>query len=206
LVRPLRHTSNGMDLKTFIFMGRSGCGKGTQAKLLIDELKKRDPVREVTYLESGEGFRELLAQDTHTSLLAKDIMDRGALQPAFLAIHIWSHLFIKNMKGDEHMVIDGTPRKLNEARIFADALRFYKRPEPAVLHVNVSRAWSRERLLSRGRGDDKSANIEGRLDWFDSAVVPAIEYFRDEADMRVIDINGEQSIEDVKAEILGKVF
>ncbi|HEY4504899.1 MAG TPA: nucleoside monophosphate kinase [Candidatus Paceibacterota bacterium] len=195
-----------MDLKTFIFMGRSGCGKGTQAKLLIDELKKRDPVREVTYLESGEGFRELLAQDTHTSLLAKDIMDRGALQPAFLAIHIWSHLFIKNMKGDEHMVIDGTPRKLNEARIFADALRFYKRPEPAVLHVNVSRAWSRERLLSRGRGDDKSANIEGRLDWFDSAVVPAIEYFRDEADMRVIDINGEQSIEDVKAEILGKVF
>lgn len=195
-----------MDLKTFILMGRSGCGKGTQAKLLIEELNRRDESRLVTYLESGEGFRSLLSKDSHTSRLAKDVADRGALQPAFLAIHIWSHLFIENMKGDEHLVIDGTPRKLNEARIFADALRFYKRPEPVVLHVNVSRGWSRERLLARGRGDDKSANIDGRLDWFESDVAPAIEFFRDEADMRVVDINGEQAIEAVHSEILGKLF
>ncbi len=195
-----------MDLKTFILMGRSGCGKGTQAKLLIDELKKRDPSREVTYLESGEGFRDLISKDTHTSSLARQNADKGVLQPAFLAIHIWSHLFIGNMKGDEHLVIDGTPRKLNEARIFADALRFYKRPEPVVLHVKVSRDWSRERLLARGRGDDERANIEGRLNWFESDVAPAIEFFRDEADMRVLDINGEKTIEEVHAEILSKVF
>jgi adenylate kinase len=195
-----------MELKTFILMGRSGCGKGTQAKLLIEELKKRDPSASVTYLESGDRFRELLSKDTHTSHLAKDVADRGALQPAFLAIHIWSHLFIGNLRGDEHLVIDGTPRKLNEARIFADALRFYKRPEPVVLHIDVSREWSRERLLARGRGDDERANIEGRLNWFDSDVAPAIEYFRDEADMRVFDINGEQSIEAVHKEISAKAF
>ena len=83
-----------MELKTFILMGRSGCGKGTQAKLLIEELKRRDPARLVTYLESGEGFRDLLAKDTHTRLQAQVVPDGGRLQPAFLARHKWSPLFI----------------------------------------------------------------------------------------------------------------
>ena len=195
-----------MELKTFIFIGRSGCGKGTQAKLLIEELKLRDTERPVLYMESGERFRALLKETNFTSELARGISDRGELQPAFLAIHVWSHIFIENITGKEHLVIDGTPRKINEARILADALRFYGRVQPHVVHIEVSREWSATRLASRGRADDATANVAGRLNWFDSDVAPAIEYFRDEADMRVLDINGEQSIEEVKNEIFGKVF
>src|SRR3989344_5868940 len=195
-----------MNLKTFIFIGRSGCGKGTQAALLIEELKKRDAERPVLYMESGERFRALLKETNFTSELARGVSDRGELQPAFLAIHVWSHIFIEGLTGKEHLVIDGTPRKLSEARILADALRFYGRPQPQIIYINVSRGWSQARLAGRGRADDATANVAGRLNWFDSDVAPAIEYFRDEADMRVLDINGEQSIEQVQAEIFSKVF
>ena len=195
-----------MELKTFILIGRSGSGKGTQAKLLIEELKKRDPSTEVEYLEAGAKFRELIARDTYTSKLAKEIMDAGTLQPAFLAIHNWSHLFIETIKGSEHLVIDGSPRKLNEARILAETLKFYKRPHTKVICINVSKEWSRQRLLSRGRGDDTADNVEGRLSWFDTDVAPAIEYFRDQPEMHVVDINGEQTIEAVQKEIISKVF
>src|SRR3989338_9579148 len=151
-----------MDLKTFIFIGRSGCGKGTQAKLLIDEIKKRDSAHEVFYLESGEKFRELLRGNNFTARLARDIGDKGLLQPAFLAIHVWSHLFIENIKGNEHLIVDGTPGKLSEARILADALRFYKRSQPVALNINVSRDWATERLL---RSEERRVGKEGRSRW-----------------------------------------
>ncbi|HEY4514548.1 MAG TPA: nucleoside monophosphate kinase [Candidatus Paceibacterota bacterium] len=195
-----------MNLKTFILVGRSGSGKGTQAKLLIETLRLRDAGTPVAYLEGGEKFRELIARDTFTSLLARKIMEEGGLQPAFLAIHNWSHLFIESITGNEHLIIDGSPRKLNEARILSEALKFYKRDKPIVLHVSVSREWSKERLLERKRADDGAISVEARLNWFESDVAPAIEYFRDQGSMRVIDINGEQSIEDVQREIVSKVW
>lgn len=195
-----------MELKTFILIGRSGSGKGTQAKLLIEAIKVRDGAVPVTYLEAGEKFRELIARDTFTSKLARKIMEEGGLQPAFLAIHNWSHLFIETITGNEHLVIDGSPRKLNEARILAEAFKFYNRPKPVVIHISVSREWSKEKLLARKRADDNDKDIEARLDWYESDVAPAVEYFRDSGSMRVIDINGEQTIEEVQNEIASKVF
>src|SRR3989344_2561940 len=142
-----------MELRTFIFIGKSGCGKGTQAKLLIDELKKSNSEIAVQYLEAGEKFRELIARPNMTGKLAKKITDEGGLQPAFLAIHNWSHLFIENISGNEHLVLDGSPRKPDEAKILYEALKFYGRSNVSIIHVNVSNKWSLDRLLARGRGD-----------------------------------------------------
>ena len=50
--------TNCVKQQSFIFMGRSGCGKGTQAKLLMEYLKKIDPARDIFYLETGAGVRE----------------------------------------------------------------------------------------------------------------------------------------------------
>ena len=195
-----------MELKTFIFIGRSGCGKGTQAKLLIDELKLRDSETPIQYLEAGEKFRELIARPNFTGKLAKQITDTGGLQPAFLAIHNWAHLFIENINGNEHLVLDGSPRKLNEAKILHEAFKFYGRSSVFIIYVNVSNKWSLDRLLARGRGDDGRAEIEKRLSWFDTDVLPAIDYFKTQPDVEVFDINGEQTIEEVHKEIMSKVW
>ncbi len=102
--------------QTFIFIGRSGCGKGTQADLLKEYLEKNRS-NSVFYLESGARFREFISQNSFTANLSREIMKSGGLQPAFLAIHIWSHIMIEQMNEGKHLIIDGTPRLLDEAKI-----------------------------------------------------------------------------------------
>jgi adenylate kinase family enzyme len=82
-------------------------------------------------------------------------------------------------------------------------MKFYKREKPTVIYINVSRKWSEERLLSRGRSDDRSlSGITKRLNWFEEDTLPAIEYFRTNLLYRFIEVDGEQSIEKVYADII----
>lgn len=194
-----------MTPQTFIFIGRSGCGKGTQAELLSKLIKEKDPHGEIFYLETGKNFREFVEGEKYSHKLASEIYKRGERQPDFLAVHMWSHVLIDNFKGTEHAFFDGISRSLPEAMAFTTALEFYGR-KAHVIYLNVSREWSEARLLSRGRDDDKTKeDIDKRLDWFDRDTYPAIEYFNVHKQYTLLDINGEQMIEDVRKEILEKL-
>lgn len=194
-----------MSPKTFVFVGRSGCGKGTQVELLKKYIQDKDPEREIFYLETGEHFREFVTGERYSNQLANKIYKNGDRQPDFLAIWMWSHIFLDKLKGDEHMLLDGITRSLPEATTFTTAMEFYGR-EVTIVFVNVSREWSEKRLTERGRADDKSIDeIRKRLDWFDKDSYPAIEYFKSHPRYTVLDINGEQTIEQVHGEILSKI-
>ena len=190
-----------MTLKTFIFIGRSGSGKGTQARLLQEHLKEIDPDTPIFYEETGAKFREFLKEDTYTSELSREIYKRGDLQPAFLAIRIWSEELGQEIKGNEHIIFDGTPRQIREAHVLENALDFYKRDEVYIVCPNVSREWSEKRLLERGRADDEKANVKKRLDWYDEKVAPVIEYYKGSPRYKFIDVKGEQTIKEVHEEI-----
>jgi adenylate kinase family enzyme len=193
-------------LYTFIFIGRSGCGKGTQASLLIEELKREGKVSDknpLFYIETGNKFRDFIAKTSHSSRQAKEVMDRSERQPDFLAVWMWADLLVTNLMGDEQLIFDGTPRSLGEAKVLDTALRFYGRQKPTVVYLDVSNDWSRERLAARGRSDDKAAgDIEKRLAWFESDVKPAIEFFEQNPDYEFIRVNGEQTIEEVHKELM----
>ncbi|TSC54815.1 MAG: adenylate kinase [Parcubacteria group bacterium LiPW_30] len=197
-----------MDLQTFIFIGRSGCGKGTQAELLKKYVEEHDTEkRSIYYLETGERFRNFLSKDGYSNKLAREIAENSELQPSFLAVSMWSSSFIENLNGEEHVFIDGTPRTLPETYILETALNFYKRGRAKVIYINVSREESEKRLLARGRKDDKKiGDIEKRLNWFDNDVVPAVMYLSQSKNHDFYDIDGEQSIEDVHKELISKVF
>ena len=193
-----------MNPQTYIFIGRSGCGKGTQAELLEKYLESKGD--RIFYLESGAKFRNFVSQSGYTAKLSNDIMKRGELQPAFLAIHIWSHLMIEQMDDSKHLIIDGTPRKLDEAQILDGALKFYGRVKPKIIYINVSDEWSIARLEGRGRTDDKSlAEVRKRLAWFQTDVMPVLEFYKNNPDYDFFDINGEQTIKQVQQEILNKL-
>jgi len=83
--------------QAYIIIGRSGCGKGTQAELLINNLKN-DLNRKVFDLQTGDKFRTFVKGEGYTNKLAKEIGDRGELQPMFLALSLWSVDFIENLK------------------------------------------------------------------------------------------------------------
>lgn len=194
-----------MNPQTFIFIGRSGCGKGTQAELLQKYVKEKDPAGEIFYLETGANFREFIKGSSYSSQLADRVYQTGDRQPDFLAIWMWSHVMVDSFRGTEHLFVDGTPRSLAEAMALTTAMNFYER-KPVVVYLNVSRTWSEQRLLARHRADDVSADmVKKRLDWFEHDVMPAIEYFNVNDLYRLLEVNGEQSIEQVHADIVAKL-
>ena len=196
-------------LETFIFIGRSGCGKGTQVELLIEQMKQKAIISDqnpMFYIETGVKFRDFISKTSHSSRLAKEIMDRSERQPDFLAIWTWSDLLVTNLMGDEHIIFDGTPRSLNEAMALNTALKFFKRTNVKVIYLDVSTEESKKRMLARGRADDKTnGDIDKRLAWFEADVLPAVKYYESNPDYQFISVNGEQPIEEVQAELMGKL-
>lgn len=71
-----------MDIKpkTFILTGRSGCGKGTQAKIIEALLRKMTPDKPVFHLETGARFREFIEGQQFSNKLAKEIYEIGGRQ------------------------------------------------------------------------------------------------------------------------------
>ena len=196
-----------MNLQTFIFIGRSGCGKGTQVALVQEYIKKQDNKRYTFYIETGERFRQFIKEHSLSSRLAAEIYKSGNRQPDFIAVWMWSHLLVERMTGEEHIIFDGTPRSLQEAQIIDTAITFYSRQHPHVIFLNISRETSKARMIARRRMDDiNKEEIERRLNWFESDVIPAVEYFRAHSKYNFIELDGDQSVEAVQQELLSKAF
>lgn len=190
-----------MDKKTTIFMGRSGCGKGTQAKLYAEALKKNNPDDTVIYSETGALFREFVSGSGYSQSLAREVMEGGNREPDFLAVCLWANSFIEKLTENEHLIIDGSPRSLGEAKILDTALSFYGRVAE-VVYLNVSREWSIERLTERGRADDTDIKEnEKRMNWFESDVMPAVLYYQNHPSHKFFSISGERPITEVSTDI-----
>lgn len=196
-----------MQPQTFLFFGRSGCGKGTQAALIREYLNKKDG-REVLSVETGRELRAFIeryaSKGNYSASMVRDVLKNGGLLPEFMPIWAWTSYFIEHVTGDEHLVLDGLSRRTSEAPVLDGALHFYRRESPFVILMEVSRQWSMDRLLARGRSDDLKDEINKRLDWFDEQVAPTLEFFRTNPYYRFIAVNGEQTIEAVHKEILRK--
>ncbi len=147
--------------KTLIFIGNSGSGKGTQANLIEEKLKEKG--EKVLHVELGDHFRDFLSMTTDTAKAANEIAQKGALQPEFLAIHLWSKILNLYYSQDKNLILDGTPRTLREAYVLDGALRFYGIEDPIVIYIRVDRETVKERMLSRQRKDDTEEKIENRL-------------------------------------------
>ncbi|HCB35432.1 MAG: hypothetical protein A2W52_02585 [Candidatus Taylorbacteria bacterium RIFCSPHIGHO2_02_49_25] len=191
-----------MTPSTFIFAGPSGSGKGTQVDLLKRYLKGKTP--NITQFSSytGDGFRALMNGTTLASKLAKEIQEAGGLQPEFLAVYLWADNLIKNVTGTEHLFIDGSPRKIAESMVLDSALQFFKRSPINLILVNVSPAESKRRLLLRARHDDGGEKIDRRLSWYETEVLPSINYLKDRPGYIFHDIDGEQTPEEVHQTIV----
>lgn len=189
---------------TALFYGVSGAGKGTQAKLLVKylELEAVTPAP-VIYIETGEALRGFIRTEGYTQQLASEFLEKGKLLPSFLPTYLWVTALVEQFSGREHIVLDGTARRVVEATILDSALEFYGRSNYQVFVLDISDEVALERLRIRARGDDKG-NEEGmknKLTWYKDNVVPCIEAF-EKMGRAVHHINGEQSIEAIHADIL----
>ncbi len=177
---------------TVFFIGKPGCGKGTQAKLLGD--KTGWPV-----LASGDQFRAIAKEDTPAGRKTCEEMEKGLLSPHWFAMYIYLRSLF-SVDADQSVIFDGFNRKEAEAQLIIDSLAWLGRPFK-VIEIAVSDEEVHKRLDGRrmhsGRADDHY--IETRLQEYHTYTTKALELFSSMG--ALIHINGEQTPEGVAAEI-----
>lgn len=194
-----------MEKKFYIIMGRSGCGKGTQADLLKKVLEERG-AEKVVHVTTGGGFREFIAGPSHAAKLSKELTNTGGLNPEFLAVWNWSNIFINSLAGNETVILDGAPRRLAEIDPLHGAIRFFGYGKPTVIYLDVSDMWAMERITSRGREDDNELKKqEEKMRWFNEDVLPCVDAYARDPRYTFVRVNGEQTIEEVHKEIISKL-
>lgn len=177
-----------------ILIGRSGSGKGTQAELLIKYLGN------LYHVESGSLIRALAELNSDAGIRAKEVLAKGDLIPEVIAYPLWASEICKNVKPEQGMIFDGSPRRLDEAEHLDEVLKFLDRFENTkVLLVDISDQEAAKRLKLRGRDDDHDKAIQNRLDFFRESVMPVVDHY--EKLGKLIKINGEQSVEKIHEDI-----
>ncbi len=182
------------DFKVIILMGRSGCGKGTQAELLRKKFG-------FGYLSSGDLVRARMKRDKKL----REIINQGKLAPTFLISQLWTEKIkeIRDKKNLNCLIIDGSPRTLMEAKLMDEIFEWYQWSDIKVILLDISDEEAFERLTKRRRFDDKTEAIRSRLDFYKNDVQPAVDYYKKQG--RLIKINGQQSVEKVHRDIIAKV-
>ena len=96
-----------------VLVGPPGCGKGTQAELLVKRLG-------LTYVGTGEILRDEMRRGTDLGKKIRPLMDQGLLVPDRDVDDVVAELFRGASRPDK-FVVDGYPRTYSQAIAF-DAL------------------------------------------------------------------------------------
>ncbi|MBU6321472.1 MAG: nucleoside monophosphate kinase [Patescibacteria group bacterium] len=177
---------------TVFFVGKPGCGKGTQAKRLAE-------VTGWPMFSSGGLLRALEEEDTPIGRRLKKQLAEGTLSPHWLAMYLYlKSLFSIDTK--QSAIFDGFNRKVPEAELIVDSLSWLERSFSIIL-IKISDEEAHRRIEGRSQGGARSDDhvVAERLAAFYEHTEPAIEIFRDAGVL--LEIDGEQSPEAVFAAV-----
>lgn len=172
-----------------------GAGKGTQATKLAAHYG-------VALLSSGELLRAEVARRTSIGRAAADYLGRGDLVPDELVLKVLASPLLEAAKSGG-FVLDGFPRTLSQAEAAYSLAQERDVELQAVVYLRVGHDELLRRLRGRsdrgGRTDDAEITIAHRFEVFETQTEPLLGFY----DRRgiLLDINGEQPVEDVFADI-----
>lgn len=206
-----------------ILLGPPGCGKGTQAKILIDTYH-------IPQISTGDILREAIKKESPLGVEAKTHMDQGSLVPDHLVIKIIEER-LKQADCNRGFVLDGFPRTVAQAEALDTTLSEMGSKLEYVFSIEVDDGELIRRLTGRRvcrkcgesyhiefnpprqeglcdscqgklyqRDDDKEETIRNRLKVYQDQTSPLINFYQKKDVLHSID--GIGSIEEIKERLL----
>ena len=173
-----------------ILFGPPGCGKGTQATFISESLS-------IPHLSTGDMLRSAVISKSEIGLKAKEIMEKGGLVSDDIVLSIVKDR-VANSDCNKGFILDGFPRTVNQAERL-DLFLSQKQKIDCVLRIKVDEAEIIQRLIERGRNDDKPDIIKNRFKSYNGETQPLIPFY--ETRGILFNIDGMQEIEKVSLEI-----
>jgi adenylate kinase len=190
---------------TFVFIGRSGAGKGTQFELLKKYLASVDTTRGQYVAVMGDIFRGFFKADARLAHIARDITNKGGFQPDFFTSGLFVSHIAHTLPEDTHIFIDGFPRSVEQLHALNELAEYAHLENIIYINIEVEPEEVKRRLLSRGRTDDTVEGITKRLSEYDRTVVPLIQKLEQSQAYTYLEIDGNRSIQDIHEDIKSKL-
>eukprot|EP01032_Pedospumella_encystans_P020141 gene20141-22890_t len=181
--------------KVIFVLGGPGSGKGTQCERLSNEFGIR-------HLSAGELLRQEIQSESENGKLIDEFLKMGKIVPVEISLGLLRGAI--ESKPWNRYLIDGFPR--NE-----DNLLGWNRLMPdvcdleMVLCIDCNEAELERRILERGitsgRTDDNPAVVKRRFQSFQTETMPVLEYFRQQEDSKLVQIDGAKSVDEVYEDI-----
>ncbi len=176
-------------LKDLVLFGSPGSGKWTQAKMMIDFRPNA-----YAHFSTWDTFRALTSSNNAVGNYMKDKIDHGRMIHDDIVISMFHTYMLTILDGDYAMLLDGYPRSQAQVKdLFQVAIKHDR--ELLGVYFELSPEKAKERIMSRGRKDDKEEVIDYRIQHFHQEVVPVIDYFADKG--TVVRINADQDVKKV---------
>ena len=176
-----------------LIMGPPGAGKGTQAKILAKKFN-------LIHLSTGDILRSEINKQSSTGLEAQSFMNAGNLVPDKVLLAMMETT-LQNLN-DKGLILDGFPRTIPQAEGLSAIFNSLNQKVNYVINIYVNKDVLINRLVERaeksGRADDTKEIIINRQKVYHELTTPLIKFYKD----KIININGDGSIEEVTSRIL----
>lgn len=181
-----------------VFFGPPGCGKGTQAKKIKEDLS-------MTQLSTGDLFRKHLGEKTPLGIKAQEYMSQGALVPDEITIGMVRER-LQEPDCQNGVLFDGFPRTGAQAAALDKLLNELGGDVCMVINFDLPLDISRQRLMGRqeGRADDNPEVIQKRLNDHAKVDAEVMPHYRAKPGL-VRDLDANRSVDEIYQDVLALV-
>jgi adenylate kinase len=176
-----------------LLIGPPGSGKGTQGERLAQRLG-------LEHIAAGDLLRAEVEAQTPLGRRVLDMMRRGDLVPDAVILGLLMPKVLAAAEGNGYL-LDGFPRSVEQA-VEARKLAEQAGASPdAVIYLDAPRDELMRRILARaeieGRDDDNPTTVANRLEVFEEATRPLVDYYGDRGMLHIVDASmDEQAVTD----------